>query len=460
MKTNQLFGTDGIRGRAGEHPLTEPFSKKIGNALAEHLWSTHNKATPTPAVIIGHDGRASGESLTLSISKGLTEKGVDVDIVGLAPTPCVAYLASAIKKYSAGIVVSASHNPAEDNGIKILDSKGEKITRSIEKEIERCLGKDISPPQSTTRQGIIKNCEEATKHYVNWLRLEAFPNLDLSGVKILVDCANGAASTIAGEILDAFGAEATLINASPDGTNINKKCGATHPNVCAKKIQEGNYEIGLSLDGDADRSILCDSNARIMDGDLILAGLATMLSKELQLKGDTVVATTMSNLALEKFLEQRDLKLIRTDVGDKYVTQYMKDHNLNLGGEKSGHILFGDIHNFRGDGMFTLLQIMKYLSKHNLSSAEFAKGYCDYPQKIINLSVTHRCPMKELINITEVSKKIETSLKQRGRAVIRFSGTELLLRLMVEADSESLVDESLKTLINAAKKDGILTENF
>jgi phosphoglucosamine mutase len=454
--TNSLFGTDGIRGEAGVYPLVDELITRLGQVLASRLHCDFPNTTDGVKVLIGHDGRESGESLAAAIALGLTRGGVNVDVIGLATTPCVAYLTYA-GPYNAGVVISASHNPASDNGIKLLGHNGAKLANAIESELEtECLSDSQFAEHSI--QGRVSRCQDLCVDYIAWLRSEAFPNLDLSGKKILIDCANGAASEIAPRIMKAFGAETVLINAQPDGQNINSNCGATQPQICADSMLQHSCDAGLSLDGDADRGILCDSNARILDGDTILAGLGEAMSKQQALNDNTVVATVMSNLALETYLDTFGVRLTRTKVGDKYVAQAMRESGNNLGGEKSGHILFGDDHGFRGDGIYTLLRVMGALQTQNSDLSSFASDYSDFPQILRNFTSTRRCALEELPELHAECQKIDQELSSRGRTVVRFSGTEMLLRLMVEADEIELVEHSLQRLEDAARRDKILAD--
>jgi phosphoglucosamine mutase len=451
-----LFGTDGIRGKAGVYPLVDDMISRLGQVLASRLHCDFPNASTGHKVLIGHDGRASGESLAAAIADGLASGGIDVDIIGLATTPCVAYLTYA-GNYHSGVVISASHNPAADNGIKLLGHNGAKLENAIEQELEsECLSDKQFAEHS--RQGNITRCQDLCVDYILWLRGEAFPDLDLSGQKILIDCANGAASEIAPRVMKAFGAETILMHAAPNGSNINLDCGATKPQVCATEMLKHQYDAGLSLDGDADRGILCDNNGRILDGDTILAGLGQAMSQQQNLTNNTVVATVMSNLALETHLKESGVTLLRTKVGDKYVAQEMRNGNHNLGGEKSGHILFGTEHGFRGDGIYTLLRVLQAVQSQKACLSDFAADYSDFPQILSNFKSTKRCALEELPQLYAECQKIDSELAGRGRTVVRFSGTEMLLRLMVEADEIELVEQSLQRLEAAARRDKILAD--
>jgi len=453
--TKTLFGTDGIRGVAGDYPLVPELLEKLGRVLALRILGDLPDNTETaPRVLIGHDGRESGETLAAAVAAGLTHGGVPVDVVGLTSTPCLAYLTFA-DCYQAGVMISASHNPAEDNGIKIFGRQGNKLADALEQELETAL-EGIGPPPEGVTPAEIRRTKNLVADYISWLRTEAFPDLELKGRRILVDCANGAASELAPRVLKTFGAEVIAIHDKPDGRNINHGCGALHPEVAAAAVQEFGCEIGLSLDGDADRSIFSDADGRILDGDAILAGLGCALHEAGKLPGKTVVATVMSNLALERLLKASSINLLRAQVGDRYVAEAMREGGFRLGGEKSGHILFGEDHGFRGDGLYTLLRIMEVLVAKEWTMPEFAADYHDLPQRLVNLKVAKRLPLEELPALSAACTKAEQDLGDDGRIVVRFSGTELCLRLMVEAIDEQLVESTLRTLEAAARKDGIL----
>jgi len=453
--TRQLFGTDGIRGRAGEYPLQPELLTRLGHVLGLRVRaSTQSGNSAQPQVVIGHDGRESGEPFAAALAEGLARAGVQVDVLGLATTPCIAFI-TAHGDYSAGIVVSASHNPAHDNGVKLLNADGSKLSDNAELELEADL---LSKDELTLHSplGEIRRAKDLVADYIGWLRSDAFPHLDLSGWRVLIDCANGAASQIAGRILNAFSAEPVITNDKPDGENINAACGALHAQVAADAARELECVLGVSLDGDADRGILVDGTGRILDGDAILAGLGRLLSQARALAGDRVTATVMSNLALEKWFAECGVQLHRTQVGDRYVSASMRASGGNLGGEKSGHILFGTEHGFRGDGIYTFLKVAQAICEAGLDPSDFAKGYADFPQELRNLPATRRAPLEELPALSEACAKIDADLLGRGRTVVRFSGTELLLRLMVEAETQQDVTKALDVLESAARNDGIL----
>jgi phosphoglucosamine mutase len=446
--SRHLFGTDGIRGRAGLEPLTSDIMESFGFTLAAQLGGVG------ASVIIGHDGRESGETLVAALAKGLSRGGVAVDVVGLAPTPAVAYLTMA-GEYAAGIMVSASHNPASDNGVKLFGADGSKLSDEREVEIEAAFNcKDQAPAAETP--AAIKRTKNLLADYIGWLRADAFPDLDLGGRRVLIDCANGAVSQIASRVVNAFGGEPVMVFDKPDGRNINDGCGAMHPEVAAAATVEHECWIGLSVDGDGDRAMLIDGKGRILDGDGILAGLGELLGERDALHGKTIVATVMSNLALEHWIESRGLHLERTQVGDRYVAEEMRAKDFTLGGEKSGHMLFGAEHGFRGDGLYTLLKVCNELRSVHRNPEDFAADYADLPQRLLNLDAVRRAPMEELPHLAAACVAVEAQLAGDGRTVVRFSGTELKLRLMVEARTEQQVEDALEVLRAAAEADEIL----
>lgn len=446
-----------MRGKAGVEPLTPETLSRLGRVLARHIAAGElGQAGDAQGhrVLMGHDGRESGETLAAALTKGLNAGGVHVDILGLSPTPSLAYL-TAVGPYAAGIMVSASHNPAEDNGVKLFGPNGRKLNDETEEAMEEELKAEFTPPEAS-HPGECRRTNRMLGDYVAWLRNDAFPELNLKGWKVAMDCANGAYSKLGPRILKAFGAEAFPVNDHPDGRNINFECGALYPQVAAQAAQDFGCQCGLSVDGDGDRGLLADGQGRILDGDALLAGLGRDLAAEDRLPGRTVVATVMSNLALELWLQATDVRLLRVPVGDRYVAAEMREKGFHLGGEKSGHLLFGPTHGFRGDGMYTFLRVAEMLTRNEQSAEQFAAGYQDLPQHLENLPVARRVPMDQLPGLQKAAAEIEAKLGNQGRVVIRFSGTELKLRLMVEAATESQVHQAIEHLRQGADGDGIL----
>ncbi|TAH39235.1 MAG: phosphoglucosamine mutase [Planctomycetota bacterium] len=458
-----LFGTDGMRARAGEEPLTPPTLARLGRILAERVRAGLPGATPAgaqrpggrpPRVLLGHDGRESGETLAAALSRGLNQGGVDVEVLGLAPTPAIAYLTSA-GPYAAGIVVSASHNPAADNGVKLLGPDGGKIPDALERELERELV-GAAPYPRVTPAGSLRRNKRLLGDVLAWYRNSAFPRLDLRGWRVALDCGNGAYSQLGPRILRAFGAELRVLHDKPDGRNINDGCGALFPEEVARATREHGCVVGLTVDGDGDRGLLADGAGRVLDGDALLAGLGTHLLRHGRLPQRTVVATIMSNLALERHLAAAGGQLLRVPVGDRNVAAAMRAGGYRLGGEKSGHLLFGPEHGYRGDGMYNLLRVVAAVQEDGLAMERFGAGYRDLPQQLVNVPVTRRVPLEQLRRLQAAVAALERELNGAGRVVVRFSGTELRLRLMVEADSELQVRSALERLQQAAAADGIL----
>lgn len=454
-----LFGTDGMRGRAGVEPLTPATLTRLGRILAERIHAglpgaAKPAAAGAPRVLLGHDGRESGETLAAALSRGLNHGGVNVEVVGLAPTPGIAYLTMA-GPYAAGIVVSASHNPADDNGVKLLGGDGLKLADATERELERELAGGAAYPRHAA-PGTMRRNKRLLGDVLSWYRNEAFPKLDLRGWRVALDCGNGAYSQLGPRLLRAFGAEPVALNDKPNGRNINDRCGALFPEVLAQAAPAHACRIGLTVDGDGDRGLLCDGAGRVLDGDALLAGLGAHALRHRRLPQQTVVATVMSNLALERHLARAGGKLLRVPVGDRNVAAAMRSGGLRLGGEKSGHLLFGPEHGYRGDGMYTLLRVAAALAEDGMAPADFAADYHDLPQRLLNLAVTRRTPLEQLPRLTAALAAVERSLGAAGRAVVRYSGTEPRLRLMVEAESAAQVDQALETLRAAAAAEGIL----
>jgi phosphoglucosamine mutase len=448
--SERLFGTDGIRGRAGEGALTPAFQRRLGRVLGARL----ARAGAPPRVAIGHDGRASGPAIVAALAEGLNAAGCAADLVGLCTTPSLAFVAGA-GGYGAGAMVSASHNPAEDNGVKIFGADGAKLADAEESEIERALA--APDPPAASAPGMVRERPEALDGYLDWLR-GSCAELDLRGVRILADCAHGGASRLAARALEGLGAVAVCIHDAPDGANVNRGCGALHPEVAAAAARAHGCAIGVSLDGDADRGILVDGAGRVLDGDALLAGLGAHALARGELPHGTVVATVMSNLALEDWLAERGGALLRTPVGDRFVAEAMRAGGYALGGEKSGHLLFGAEHGWRGDGLYTLLRVLRALQRDGREPADFARGYGDWPQRLVNLRARRRAPLAELAQLSREIAALERELAGRGRTVVRFSGTELKLRLMVEAREAAEVEAGIARLRAAARADGIVDD--
>jgi phosphoglucosamine mutase len=430
----KYFGTDGVRGVANATPLDPETLVRFGKAIARVF--LRNKGRHR--ILIGKDTRLSGYMIETALAAGITSMGADVWLVGPLPTPGVAYLTRSMRA-DAGIVISASHNPYEDNGIKIFGADGYKLQDEIESEIESLLepGMLDGKGASATEVGKASRIDDASGRYTVYLK-NTFPReLSLEGLKIGFDCANGAAYTVAPQTLSELGAEVTSRGISPNGRNINAGVGSLYPEVASKLVIENNLDLGISLDGDADRVILIDEKGQIIDGDQILAVCALDLKKRGQLKSNQVVATVMSNLGLEHALQAQGIQLVRAPVGDRYVLEEMLKRKVELGGEQSGHTIFGDLSTC-GDGILTALQVLAVMLREQKTLSELTSGFIRLPQRIINVTVTHKPDLASVEPIRSVIATKERELGSGGRLLVRYSGTENKLRVMVECGDEQL----------------------
>jgi phosphoglucosamine mutase len=440
--TRQLFGTDGIRGVAGEFPLTPQSVFAIGRALGHDLL----RESPRPVVVIGQDTRESSGWIADRLTGGLASVGVGVESAGVLTTPGVAYLARS-RRLAAGVVISASHNPWTDNGIKIFSGSGYKLPDArelaIEQEIFRLLQHpDESVSANTPAAPSLPGDARLREAYIHWLAESVASKL--RGMRVLVDCANGAATAEAPGLFRACGIQATFIHCAPDGKNINEQCGALHPATLAAMVAErpGEFDLGVTFDGDADRGLFCDANGNVVNGDAVLLAAGRDMQSRGVLVGNTIVATTMSNMGLEVALKRSGIRMMRANVGDKYVLEDMLKSGATLGGEQSGHILFRDGDATTGDGLLTALRVMGIMVRSGKSLAELVSDLKVFPQVIQNVRVREKIPFKNVPEIQGVIEKAERDLDGNGRVVVRYSGTEALARVMVEAESE----DRMKTL--------------
>jgi phosphoglucosamine mutase len=435
--TRQLFGTDGIRGVAGEFPLTRESTYLIGRALGHDLIQTSS----TARVIIGQDTRESSQWIADRVAAGLASVGVDVHSAGVLTTPGVAYLART-RVFAAGVVISASHNPWTDNGIKVFSGDGFKLTDARELAIEKEIFALLQTPSATEiaalRIALPSMPGEAGLRQAYIESLAASMSCDLSQLRVLVDCANGAATAEAPELFHSLKIQATFMHISPDGKNINAGCGALHPETLGKAIAEskGKFDLGVTFDGDADRALFCDANGRVVNGDGVLLAVARDLHAQGTLKAGTVVATTMSNMGLEIALKKSGIRMLRANVGDKYVLEEMLKTGATLGGEQSGHIIFRDGEATTGDGLLTALRLMDVIIRSGKSLAELISDLKVFPQKIQNIRVRDKIPFTQVPTVQKAIEAAERELDGNGRVVVRYSGTEALARVMVEAESE------------------------
>jgi phosphoglucosamine mutase len=442
----KLFGTDGIRGIAGQSPLDATTIYAIGLALAHHLGAA-------PRVLLGMDTRESGEWIAATLTAGLCVGGASVESAGVITTPAIAFLTHT-HGFSAGVVISASHNPWQDNGIKVFGPDGYKLADSIELAIEdeifRQLAASTKPPQQTIPPAV-NDADRAD--YVRFL-LAAVPGLSLDGKCIVVDCANGAASTVAPQLFAELnangGGEAIITHASPDGRNINENCGALHPSVVAAEVVAHKASLGITFDGDADRALFADEHGRVVNGDAVLLLAARDLQARGLLANDTVVATTMSNMGLEAALKRSGIQMLRANVGDKYVLEQMIATGAALGGEQSGHIIFTG-RSTTGDGLLTALLLLDIVHRSGKSLSELVADLKVFPQVIVNVKVREKKPLEGIPAVASAIRAAEVELADSGRVVIRYSGTEALARVMIEAESEPLMRHHADTIADAIR---------
>ena len=436
----KLFGTDGIRGIVN-NDLTAELALKIGASVAKNVKKSKGKDKLT--FLVGSDTRISKDMLTLALSSGVLSEGCNIINVGVLPTPAISYL---IRKYSldGGFVISASHNPSEYNGIKVLDEDGYKLSDEIENECEKSI-LNFKLNDKVNNCGTFTNKLDATNDYVDYL--VSIINEDISSLKIVIDTANGASYLTADKLFSKLNANYTLINNEPDGLNINENAGSTHIEVLKETVVNGGYDVGIAYDGDADRVILVDENGKDLDGDYILAIAGSELKKNNRLTNNTIVGTIMTNLGLVKFCEANDINFVATTVGDKYVLEEMLNNNYILGGEQSGHIIVKDLAN-TGDGELTSIQILNIMVKNNKKLSELASIMKKYPQALINAKVSKegKETFKKNEDIQNKINILEQELNGDGRIVVRASGTENLIRVMIEGSDIDKISEICKEL--------------
>ncbi|MEE8044613.1 MAG: phosphoglucosamine mutase [Thermodesulfobacteriota bacterium] len=448
----RLFGTDGIRGLANHDPMTPEMSLKLGKALTYTL-KQNKKNSYKPKIVIGKDTRLSGYIFEQALSSGIASMGADVLLVGPLPTPAIAFITTSMRA-DAGIVISASHNPYEDNGIKIFDSFGFKLPDEKEMEIEDLIynGEEKLIRSSPDEIGKAFRIDDAPGRYVVFAK-NSFPaDLTLEGIKLVLDCANGAAYKVAPLIFQELGAQLLTIGVNPNGKNINTDCGSLNPELLREKVLESGADLGIALDGDADRVIFCDEKGNIIDGDKIIAICAQEMIEKGKLKGNAIITTLMSNMALERFIRDQGAEFIRTQVGDRYVVEEMRARNSNLGGEKSGHIIFLD-HTTTGDGTLAALQVLGIMKAKEKSLSELATIIDLYPQVLLNVRVEEKKDLNKIPELRKQIKKNEDRLNGKGRINIRFSGTEPISRVMVEGEDESLINEIAQELAQTIEKE-------
>jgi phosphoglucosamine mutase len=444
---NKYFGTDGIRGRANSWPMTAETALKVGMAAG----SLFSHGDQRQRVVIGKDTRLSGYMIEQALTAGFLSVGMDVFLFGPVPTPAVAMLTHSMRA-DLGVMISASHNPFADNGIKLFGPDGYKMSDQKEHEIERLVdGGDGLVLASSERLGRAQRVDDAQARYIEFAKRTFSKDLRLDGLRVVIDCANGAGYKVAPTALWELGAEVFSIGVEPNGFNINDKCGSTAPEKLAEKVRELRADIGIALDGDADRVVILDETGKLIDGDQLLALIATSWAKSGQLTGDGIVATVMSNLGLERHLASHDLKLERTKVGDRYVVEHMRANGYNVGGEQSGHIVLAD-YGTTGDGLIAALQVLAMVRASGKTVSEVCSVFEPVPQVLRNV----RCRARQPLELPPVRKAIDDAvarLGDTGRLVIRPSGTEPLIRVMAEGDDEKLVQSVVDGIVKTLERE-------
>ncbi len=437
MTARKLFGTDGVRGVANVEPMTPETALRLGRAVAYHFRHKSRRGR----IVIGKDTRLSGYLFETALAAGISSMGADVMLCGPLPTPGIAFLTSSMRA-DAGVVISASHNPYEDNGIKIFAADGFKLPDAVESHLEQLM--DVSNDELDRHRprgadiGKATKIEDSRGRYIVFLK-NAFPRaLTLDGIRIVVDCAHGAAYKVAPAVFAELGAKVISVGDDPDGININAECGALHPKKMCSAVRKHNAHLGIAVDGDADRVIIADEKGEEVDGDTIMAICGRRLLERKELRKKTVVATVMSNLGLERAMNALGGKLVRAQVGDRYVVEEMRTHGYNFGGEQSGHLIFLD-HMTTGDGVLGALQVLAVMLESGRPLSELRKVMTRYPQVLVNLKVQHKRPIEQLKEVSQLIGKVERVLGAEGRVLVRYSGTEAKARVMVEGPDEATI---------------------
>ncbi|WP_428049781.1 phosphoglucosamine mutase [Candidatus Avelusimicrobium caledoniensis] len=442
----KYFGTDGVRAVAGQFPLVDEFIEKLGYAALCRLQEHCQNESLKPQVIVAQDSRASGPSILAALQKGIRASGVNVISVGIAPTPCVAYLVKQTGSLC-GVVISASHNPAEFNGIKFFTNQGTKLPEDLENAIEQEIDilSAIPAPRGTFTQE-----ENLVKQYEQFLMSTVDASI-LKGTKVVLDCANGASYKIAANVFAGLGMNVTVTAAKPDGTNINKNVGALHTQFMQDLTVKENAFMGFSFDGDADRVIASDEKGRQLDGDNIIASSALCMKEQGLLNSNKAVLTIMANLGCINYLKENGVEVALTTVGDKYVSEALEKENLSIGGETSGHIIFRQFSN-TGDGLLSALQFLQFVKKSGHPASFFTDQWKRYPSKLRAVHVTQKPPLETLNGFLPAVREIEKSMNGKGRVVVRYSGTEPKLRILVEGEQESMVDRVMQQVEDLYKE--------
>jgi phosphoglucosamine mutase len=453
QKPKRLFGTDGIRGEADKFPFDSPTVRAIGGSLARHL--AERMPGRAPRIILGRDTRQSGPRIERELIAGAIASGAEVESAGIITTPGVAFLARVLPA-DAGVVISASHNPYQDNGIKVFEPSGRKLDDATERLIEKDISDEgiVPPAQPDDRER--RNSEtqqtaaELRTRYLDYLVHDVAHDLSLANLTIVVDCANGAAYALAPQLLRRLGANVIAINNEPDGRNINRDCGSLHLDLAQREVAARHADLGVAFDGDADRALFVDGSGELVDGDATMWVMANYLKSRGELTGDAVVATVMSNVGLEIALRSRSINMTRTDVGDKYVLDELIRSGAAIGGEQSGHIILPKL-SLAGDGMMTTLYLLRAMRDQEKSLTALTEGFRRYPQILVNVRVREKRSFEELPAVQLLARQIEEKLGDRGRLLLRYSGTEPLARIMIEGESEDEVKAHAGALAEAIR---------
>lgn len=445
----RYFGTDGIRGKANAAPMTVETAVQLGRAVA----LTFSRPGHRARILVGKDTRLSGYMLEAALMAGITSTGADVTMLGPLPTPGIAFLTTSMRA-DAGIVLSASHNPFHDNGLKVFGHDGYKLPDRVELELEAMMDKPSHtlPLAHDDAIGRAKRIEDAGGRYVTHLKTLLRSEFDLSGIRIVIDCANGAAYRVAPLLFEELGATVFPIGVSPNGTNINDRCGSLYPQGVASKVREVGAHLGVALDGDADRIILVDDQGNVIDGDAVLGMCALEMHQQRTLAQETVIATVMSNIGLERMLAKEGIRVERTAVGDRYVVERMREGGFNFGGEQSGHLVFLD-HATTGDGLVAALQVLNLMLDREKPLSELARVFEPLPQVLISRAVKSRPEVSSLPNVQKSIQHAEETLGSRGRVLVRYSGTEYKVRVMVEGEDPAETQTLCETIIDAFQTD-------
>jgi len=450
--SKRLFGTDGVRGHAGEYPLDRATVARLGAALVRAMRASTDsgpgRADARLRFVVGRDTRESGEWIEQELARGAGSEGATVTSAGVIPTPAIAYVTRALG-FDAGIVISASHNPFQDNGIKVFSGKGEKFTESLEREVEAIVMRDdwAVPEAAAARLDNTNVVDE----YIAHTRLILPDTAPLRGFRIAIDAANGATTTVAPGLFAALGCDVELIGASPNGRNINLDCGSTHPERLAGVVRESGARMGVAFDGDGDRAIFADAAGRIVDGDAVMLMCARHLQATGRLAGHAIVATVMSNIGLELALRESGIDLVRCPVGDKYVMEEMVRRGISLGGEQSGHVIFSE-HLYTGDGIATALNVLRVMIETGRELADLASELVTYPQVLLNVRVKEKRDLATVPAIAAAMARVEERLAGQGRLLVRYSGTEPLLRVMLEGRDQSEIQHWASEIAGTVKE--------